>query len=387
MPLLLILAAGCFVSSMSMRVIDPIVPGVARDLGLSVTSVALLASAFTFPYALGQPVLGALGDALGKARIIKITLAVLTACLAACALAPSLDWLMWARILGGAAGGGVIPLAFALVGDRFDIKDRQVALSRVLMAIITGQMTGTVGSGLVASIWGWRVSMAAGAVLAGAALILTLWQLHPRPHPDRPPVRMATFLNGYGDVFRNPRSAVCFAAVFVEGIVVFGAIPYLAVILEQRGAGGVREAGFVLAGFAIGGMSYVALVRWMLSALGLLNLIRAGGAVCGLGFAALAFDVSWPVSMAIFGVMGIGFYMIHNSVQTLATELAPDNRGSAVAAHAFFFFLGQAAGPVVYGLTLPAIGASQTLAAGALAMTVLGFATAYGLIFRTQSVV
>lgn len=383
MPVLLILAASCFVSAMSMRVIDPIVPEVARDLGVSAASVALLASAFTFPYALSQPILGALGDALGKARIIKITLALVTGCLAAGALAPSLDWLYVARIIGGAAGGGVIPLAFALVGDRVPIERRQVALSRVLTAVIAGQMTGTVGSGLVASTFGWRASFAGGAGLSAIALVLTLWQLHPRAGAAvRPPLRLATFFDGFSDVFRNPRAAVCFAAVFVEGIVMFGVIPFIAVLLEARGAGGIREAGFVLAGFALGGLSYVALVRIMLATLGLLNLIRAGGAVCGLGFAALAINAPWPVSMAVFGIIGIGFYMIHNSLQTLATELSRENRGAAVSAHAFFFFLGQAVGPVLFGLALTRTGATPTLLAGAAIMTGLGLATAHGLLVR-----
>ena len=84
MRLLPILAASCFVSSMSMRIIDPVVPDVARDLARRRRdTVALLASAFTFPYALGQPILGALAMRLGKSKIIKITLALLVVCLAA----------------------------------------------------------------------------------------------------------------------------------------------------------------------------------------------------------------------------------------------------------------------------------------------------------------
>ena len=66
--------------------------------------------------------------------------------------------------------------------------------------------------------------------------------------------------------------------------------------------------------------------------------------------------------MLAFVLVGVGFYMIHNSLQTQATELAPGNRGSAVAAHAFFFFLGQAAGPVVYGHSFAAIGPGDTIA-------------------------
>ncbi|MEQ1652875.1 MAG: MFS transporter [Hyphomicrobium sp.] len=379
MRLLPILAASCFVSSMSMRIIDPVVPDIARDLNVDAASVALLASAFTFPYALGQPILGALGDALGKAKIIKITLAVLAACLFAGAFASDLDWLFVARIVGGAAGGGIIPLAFALVGDRFEMAERQWALSRVLSAIIAGQMTGALGSGLIASAFGWRVSMLAGTALALAALVVTLWQLHPRSAVERPPFRVANMFDGYKDVFRNPRTVVCFSAVFIEGIVVFGLFPYLAVLLEQRGAGGLREAGFVLAGFALGGFLYTALVRVMLSKLGLYNLIRAGAAVAGAGFVLLAPGWSWPVEMAMMFMIGLGFYMIHNSLQTQATELAPANRASGVAAHAFFFFLGQAAGPLLYRVGFDHVGIATTFVAAGVVMALTGVATAAGL--------
>ena len=385
MRLLPILAASCFVSSMSMRIIDPLVPEIGRDLGVDAASVALLASAFTFPYALGQPVLGALGDALGKARIIKISLAAMLLCLAAAALAQSLDMLFVAGIIGGLAGGGIIPLAFALVGDRFEMAERQVAMSKVLTAIIAGQMAGALGSGLIASQFGWRASMIAGTVLAALALVLTLWQLHPRATAERPPFRLNRLFDGYAEVFANPRTVVCFTAVFIEGIIVFGLFPYMALLLEQRGAGGLKEASFVLAGFALGGFLYTALVRVMLAKLGLYNLIRAGGIIGGLGFAVLAPGWSWPVEMATMLLIGAGFYMIHNSLQTQATELAPNNRASAVAAHAFFFFLGQAAGPLVYRLGFDVAGPKVTLIAAAVVLALTGLATAAGLQARPAS--
>lgn len=379
MRLLPVLATSCFVSSMSMRIVDPVVPDIARDMAISAASAALLASAFTFPYALGQPVLGALGDTLGKARIIKISLAVMMLCLLAAAIAPSIDALYAARIIGGAAGGGIIPLAFALVGDRFAMLERQIALSKLLSAIIAGQLTGSVGSGLLASQFGWRVSFFVATALAFVALALTLWQLRPRPITERPPFKLSGMSNGYRAVFANPRTVVCFTAVFIEGIVVFGLFPYLAVMLEQRGAGGLKEAGFVLAGFALGGFAYTALVRVMLDRLGLLNVMRVGGALAGIGFAALTLGGSWPVEMAVFVVIGVGFYMLHNSLQTQATELAPDARGSAVAAHAFFFFLGQAVGPIAYRIAFDSVGTTGALLIAAIMMTLTGMLTASGL--------
>lgn len=387
MRLLAILATSCFVSSMSMRIVDPVVPDIARDLGIDAASVAMLASFYAFPYALAQPVLGAFGDALGKARIIKIALGVLAVCLAASALAPTFGTLSLARLVGGAAAGGIIPLAFAIVGDRFPMSERQLALSRVLTAIIAGQLTGSIGSGFIASFSGWRVATAAATSLALVAFVVTIWQLRPASEVQRRQPSLKEFLDGYRVVFANPRSIVCFSAVFVEGIVIFGLFPYVAVLLEERGAGGLREAGFVLAGFGFGGFIYTALVRLMLGRLGFYKLILAGGVVSGIGLALLSLGTSWPREMATFLIVGVGFYMIHNSLQTQATELAPNNRGSAVAMHAFFMFLGQAFGPVVYGIGLAAMGSSWLLLIAGVAMGVLGIATAWGLKARSPSLV
>jgi len=385
MPLLFVLAAGCLVSAMTMRIVDPVVPAIARDLAISPDAVALLASAFTFPYAFSQPLLGSLGDALGKARIIKVSLLAVLVCLVVAALAPGIEVLLVARIVGGAAAGGIIPLAFALIGDRIAFAERQIALSRLLSAVIAGQLTGSIGSGLLASYFGWRASMMVGAVLASLALLLVAVQLRPRINADRPQFTLAGMRAGYRQVFANPSALVCFTAVFIEGIVIFGLFPYVAILLESRGAGGLREAGFVLAGFGIGGFVYVAIVKLLLPRIGFMNLIRAGGLVTGLGFAALSLGGSWPAETAAFFVIGVGFYMIHNSLQTLATELAPGNRGAAVAAHAFFFFLGQAAGPIVYGQSLALAGSTVTLLLAAAVMALLGYGTARGLIARGQA--
>ena len=140
----------------------------------------------------------------------------------------------------------------------------------------------------------------------------------------------------------------------------------------------------VLAGFGFGGFIYTALARQMLGRLGLYKLIFAGGVVAGLGLALLALGTTWPREMATFVIVGVGFYMIHNSLQTQATELAPLNRGSAVAMHSFFMFLGQAFGPILYGVGLAAFGTSATLALAGMLMAILGVATAWGLKARSN---
>lgn len=379
MPLLLVLALSCLASALIVRIVDPLIPQIARELASDPNRVALIASAFAFPYALGQPILGPLGDALGKARVIKWCLAALSAALALSVVAPTVELLFLSRFLAGLAAGGTIPLAIAMVGDRFAINERQVALSQLLMAMLVGQILGVVGSGLIGSLVNWRWVMALGCALVVASLVLAIRSLEARPDATRKAFSLGGMRHGYARVFANPRAKVCYGAVFVEGMCIFGLLPYLAVLLEARGAGGIREAGFVLAGLGAGGILFTLSVRHMLRALGgQMNLIRAGGTFAGLGLALYSAAGSWPSECAAFVVTGLGFYMIHNSLQTQATELAPDARGAAVALHAFFFFFGQACGPVLYQLGFAAFGQLSPLPVliAAMAMAMLGFVVA-----------
>jgi predicted MFS family arabinose efflux permease len=65
--------------------------------------------------------------------------------------------------------------------------------------------------------------------------------------------------------------------------------------------------------------------------------------------------------------------MIHSSIQTRVTEVAPQARGSAVALHACCFFLGQSLGPVLMGAGRATIGQGPALLAVAAGMLLLGF--------------
>ena len=61
-----------FAQTLFTRAVDPIIPKIAYDLAISVQTAALLSTAFTFPYALVQPILGVTGDFLGKTRVMNV---------------------------------------------------------------------------------------------------------------------------------------------------------------------------------------------------------------------------------------------------------------------------------------------------------------------------
>ena len=146
MPFLFLLATSCFVGSLSMRLLDPVVPQVARDLSTSPEAVALLSTAFLLSYAITQPFVGAIADAYGKVRILKICSAALALMMVMMTFAPSIEVLYAARVFGGIFGGGVFTVALSIVGDRVAASERQVALSRLIMASQSAQLFGVIAA-------------------------------------------------------------------------------------------------------------------------------------------------------------------------------------------------------------------------------------------------
>jgi predicted MFS family arabinose efflux permease len=385
MPFIVALSLCCFAAALIIRMVDPLVPEIAREFASTPEHMALLASAFAFPYAFGQPLLGPLGDAIGKARIIQGCLIILTIALALAALAPTPDLLFAARIVAGLAAGGTVPVSLAMVGDRVAMDERQVALSRLLVAMLTGQLTGALGAGVVGSFLGWRAVMWIGCGIIAGATVLAHLYLTPRVAVVRRPFSLQSIRNGYGLVFQNPRAKICYGAVYVGGVCLFGMLPHVAHLLEARGAGSIREAGYIIAGAAIGGVLYALGVRRILTAVGgQMNMIRLGGLIAGLGLTLVAMSVTWPQEMGAFTTLGFGFYMIHNSLQTQATELAPTARGAAVSLHAFFFFTGQASGPPLFAAGFALWGPTVTIVLAGAVMAALGFVLA-GLLTRSNA--
>ena len=63
-----------------------------------------------------------------------------------------------------------------------------------------------------------------------------------------------------------------------------------------------------------------------------------------LAFAGLWLAPGWQMALAACLLAGFGFYMLHNTLQTNATQMAPDMRGTSLAMFASCFFIGQSAG-------------------------------------------
>jgi DHA1 family inner membrane transport protein len=380
--LILVLCFAAFAGSISYRSLDPMLTIVASDFEISVRQAALLVSAYGLPYALTQPILGPVGDAYSKARLIKICLGVLAIAVALAAAAPNFATLMVSRVVAGIVSGGIFPVGLALIGDRTALAERQVAASRFLVASIFGQMFGATVSGVIAAYFGWRVVFWVVAGLTGVSWVIVFHYLDTK-HDQIRALTLRGAIDGYRMVLANRSSLIVFGAVMGEGIFFFCVFPFVGAMLIERGSGGSVAAGVALAGFAIGGVIYGSVVRYMIATLGQWNMMRVGGAMAGLAYIAIAMPMG-PIGIALlFTVAGFGFYMMHNTLQARATELAPGARGSTFALFAASMFLGQGIGPPFAGTLSHLTGFQALFISVGIIVAALGLVAAFLLKRRT----
>jgi predicted MFS family arabinose efflux permease len=374
-----IMALVTFATSLFVRAVDPVIPQIAGDFNMDAGTVALLSTAFAMPYAVTQPLLGALADILGKTRLMTMCLMVLVVAALLGAVATGFSMLLVSRVVSGIVAGGIFPITLALAGDLVPVHERQVAISRLLAAAMLGNLLGSPGAGMVGDLIGWRGIFILIAVLSAAALSAALVGFRGVGSAEHRPSNVAEILASYSTIFRNPLAKFCYGAVLIEGICVFGLFPFIATLLRAGGEPRAAIAGLVIAGFGLGGVCYAVSVSRLLKWVGEGPLMATGGCLMGLAVMAVALRAPWQAQIGDFAVLGFGFYMLHGVIQIYASELAPAARGSSMALHSAFFFSGHAIGAIVYrfGLAYAGLTASVTLAG--IVLAIVGFVCARNL--------
>jgi len=375
-PALNIIALATFAASLSARALDPVLPHVAGDFGVSIATAAGFSAVFAFTFAVVQPVLGAAADMFGKARLMVVCLVLLGLASVLGAMATSFPMLFATRILAGIGSGGVFPVALSLTSDLVGPDKRQIAIGRTLAGAMTGNLLGASASGLIGDFLGWRGVLAVLGALVIVAAIAVGAGFRSADLSRAPKTNFSALRQGYRTIFTNPNARICYAAVFIEGCCVLGLFPFVASFLFDLGETSLSIAGIVIAGFAVGGLFYTMTVSRFLPSLGVKGMMIVGASLVGLQLAAVAFGPNWKIQAVSLLVMGWGFYMIHGCLQVFASELSVEARATALALHSFFFFMGQTFGPIAYGFGIQHAGKMPTLLTAAAIMIALGFACA-----------
>ena len=369
-----VLSLAAFASAAALRAADPLLPLLAQTFGTTAGGASAVIIAFSVAYGALQVVNGPLSDRVGKYRMVFWVTAISAAGNLACAFAPSLPLLVLARFATGATVGAIVPLAMAWIGDAVPYERRQPVLARFLIGNMLGMALTVTASGWLGERYGWRTIffVLAGVYVATAVLLWLELRNNPATRPaktTREPISGA-YLRMLG-LLRNPWARVILVTVFFEGALCYGSFAFAAYHAHRQLDLSVAASGALLSAFAAGGLIYAAVSGRLVPKLGERGLVLGGGAFISAGLLGFALAPSAAFAIPGIALLGIGFYMVHNTLQLHATQMAPEARGAAVALFAFFLFTGQSAGVWLASHVVDAVGTQPVFIAAAVAMPIL----------------
>ncbi|MET7742936.1 MFS transporter [Streptomyces sp. NPDC005385] len=150
-----VLATGAGVFSMLQSLIAPALPTVQHALHTSQSTATWVMTAYLLSASIFTPILGRVGDLIGKKRtMVAVLVAVLAGCLLA-ALAPTIGILIVARVVQG-VGGALFPLSFGIIRDEFAASKVSGSISNLSAVIAAGGGVGMVAAGPIVSALDYR---------------------------------------------------------------------------------------------------------------------------------------------------------------------------------------------------------------------------------------
>ncbi|MBC7279448.1 MFS transporter [Nocardioides sp.] len=336
------IAVASFVSSFDRFVVSPILVLVATTFGVSVGQAVAIASGYYLAYGLCQPLWGALSDRFGRVRLMQWALVGAGIAGLVSAAAPNLLTLVAVRVVAGAFFGAIVPTSLTYVGDTVSDTHRQRALSDLMAAMAVGTALAAAAAGITGQLLGWRVVFAVPAVVA----LVSAWGLRSLAEPPR------TTDGGVGAAFRAALSnrwvVVVGLLVFVEGGLVLGVLTLLAPALQAQGVDAAR-AGLAAAAYGIAVLLSSQILKALTRRIPRWALMAIGGLALTAGYAVAAMSVSVPTIIGVVVMLGITWAFLHTSLQTWATSIVPEARGTVVACFAASLFIGSSIAAVIAG--------------------------------------
>jgi predicted MFS family arabinose efflux permease len=375
------LALAAFGSGTSLRINDALLPRLAAEFGIALGEAAQVISLFAVAYGAAQLLFGPLGERFGKFRVIGWGCLACAASAACCALAPGFASLRLARAAAGISAAAIIPLSMAWIGDVVPYERRQPVLARFLIGQIFGLSAGVWLGGFAADHLSWRTPYALLALLFGAVgtVVFVLERrlpAHARAKRREGGSAARRLLEDFGQVLATRWARTILAIVFLEGVLLYGPFAFIASHLHRAFGVSLSAAGSLVMLFGLGGFAFALASQRLVSAFGESGLARGGGALLCASLLAIAYAPAW--GWAVPGCLGagLGFYMLHNTLQVNATQMTPARRGPAVSAFAACFFLGQSAGVSIAGIAVGRTGTAPVIALGALGLLAVALAFA-----------
>lgn len=357
--------------------VSPALPAIAQTLAIAPAAATVILTAYLTPYGLLQPVCGAIGDAVGRVRLLCIIVAGLAASTVLCAAAPTLEALVVARIVTGCFAAGIISVNQSLVGSVVSEEDRQGAVGLLMGVTFTGQGLSAGLGGFICDLVGWRAAFICFGVL-GTAAWLGVRRLRYLNEMDgagtvdtadasvsaagagaagsaeREPFRPAAFLRHAAQILFGPGRAIYFVA-FTTGIIFLGVYGFMGTFLAERCGLSSTQAGLLMMFYGLACLAGGSISGRIGEARGQRGVIAVGetsGVIATALLAASTITGSWMPALPAAACLGLGYILVQPTLVSFSMDIDPSHTGLCTGLIGLGVFAGGGIGSSLGGLVI-----------------------------------
>ncbi|MGI8472372.1 MFS transporter [Pectobacterium brasiliense] len=320
--------------------VQPLLPVLSQDFGISPATSSLSLSVSTVMLAFGLLFTGPLSDTIGRKNVMVVSLMLAALCTVICAFMTSWNGVLIMRAMMGLSLSGVAAVAMSYLSEEIHPSVLAFSMGLYISGNSIGGMSGRLVSGVLTDYFPWRVAIGTIGVLALIAAI-TFWRILPESRHFRPgSLRPKTLLLNSKLHWRDAGLPL----LFLEGFLLMGAFVTLFNYIGYR----LLAPPYLLSQAVVGLLSVVYLTgSYSSPKAGALTARYGRGPVlsvaillmlAGLGMTALS-----PL-FAIFGGMMLftaGFFAAHSVASSWIGQRARRAKGQASSMYLFSYYLGS----------------------------------------------
>ncbi|NJM90602.1 MAG: MFS transporter [Hydrococcus sp. RU_2_2] len=322
---------------------------IAQAFGVSQLTAAWLGSAYSFAYALGFLVCGAISDRYGRKQVMIIGLLTFTPITLSVGFSPSFQMLILLRAIQGFVGATFVPTAIAYISEVLPVPMRPVGLACMTTGLLLAGIVAQVYASTIALNYGWRWVFW-GLAIAYTVFVFILATQISQDARQRSNVSLLSVYRSIAALLGRPAIVAVYTAGFTllfsfvamySGLGSYAAEQYG---VDQNGLFLIRLAG--APGILLSPLSGKFVQKWGSKKVAIGALIVAA---IGLVLEPIASSLPLLVMATVLFVTGIAFAA--PALLSLLAALAADAKAAAFAFYTFVLFTGASFAPLVVQLT------------------------------------
>jgi MFS family permease len=359
------LGVALFFAIAATTILTPLLPDVQADFAISIATAGLVVSTYGFARLLTDLPSGVILDRIGERRLAAAGVTLLAAGSVVGALAPSIEWLILARVTSGLGSGLITTVTLTALSWTAGPSNRGQVMSVFQLANNTGIATYPLLGGLIGSVLSWRATFvvaALGAVASGLILLPLLGRIEGRQKQDAVSGKTEAHAFELSPRRRGIAIGSVYATVMCNMINRHGfrntLLPLFAASVLLLGP---FEIAAGIAVMAIVGIIVVTPGARLGDRIGRRRIVVVGLFVLAIGDLTFLGASSWVTYLLAAAVVGSGDFFASSQTALLSELVTPRQRARVLAGYRFFVDIGALVGPLLLASLMEAFGATSAI--------------------------